>query len=511
MATKNIEQYYLHRFAGNVGVLKSFDTTGYGSSVICFCKTTGTYVYDPASAETPDDDVYVKPDTGPGLWVRVTDIVITGHSVSFVSLTDTYSAFTKANAIVTNNSTPDGLVESGATVDLSGNLVGNTLNLTTGLANHLDVNGHDIISSSDGDINITPDGTGNVVIDGLKYPQADGTTGQVIATNGAGQLSFKTDDPGITAVVDDTTPQLGGDLDVNGKSLVSVSDGDINITPDGTGNVILDGLKYPQSDGSTGQVIYTDGAGQLAFKTDDPGITALVDDTTPQLGGDLDVNGKSIVSVSDGDINIVPDGTGTVNGATPTEMGYLSGVSSAIQTQLNAKAPDFDGDQIFWVSGNGSDTLNNGEDDNKPFATLNKGLTEARLLTPAAGNEFAIVCLEGGDFTEDLTIDSYCHLYAPNATINGQITVEANASILLKNQIYSGTGVALTRSGGGTDQGHASVDFISCTSTGAAIENAGGNFEVNIDNLSTDSLEHFKINEKNVYFRGICPKCLNNN
>lgn len=408
MATKNIEQYYLHRFAGNVAVLKSFDTTGYGSSVICFCKEKGTYVYDPTSAETPDDDVYVKPDTGPGLWVRVTDIVITGHSVSFVSLTDTYSAFTKADAIVTNNSTPDGLVESGATVDLSGNIVGNTLDLTTGLANHLDVNGHDIVSSSDGDINITPDGTGNVVIDGLKYPQADGTTGQVIATNGTGQLSFK---------------------------------------------------------------------------TDDPGITALVDDTTPQLGGDLDVNGKSIVSVSDGDINIVPDGTGTVNGATPTEMGYLSGVSSAIQTQLNAKSPDFDGDQIFWVSSNGSDTLNNGEDDNKPFATFGKALTEARLLTPAAGNEFAIVCLEGGDFTEDLNIDSYCHLYAPNATINGQITVEANASVLVKNQIYSGTGVALTRSGGGSDQGHASVDFISCTSTGDAIENAGGNFEVNIDRV----------------------------
>ena len=36
-------------------------------------------------------------------------------------------------------------------------------------------------------------------------------------------------------------------------------------------------------------------------------------------------------------------------------------------------------------------------------------------------------------------------------------------------------------------------------------------FAVNIDNLSIDSLEHFKISEKNVYFKGICPKCLNNN
>lgn len=44
-------------------------------------------------------------------------------------------------------------------------------------------------------------------------------------------------------------------------------------------------------------------------------------------------------------------------------------------------------------------------------------------------------------------------------------------------------------------------------------ENCGNiyDFDVNIDNLLVDSLEHFKINEKNVYFKGVCPKCLSNN
>ena len=36
-------------------------------------------------------------------------------------------------------------------------------------------------------------------------------------------------------------------------------------------------------------------------------------------------------------------------------------------------------------------------------------------------------------------------------------------------------------------------------------------FPVNIDDLSTDSLKGFKINDKDVYFRGVCPKCLNSN
>jgi hypothetical protein len=44
---------------------------------------------------------------------------------------------------------------------------------------------------------------------------------------------------GITDVVQDTTPQLGGDLDINGKKIVTVSNGSIVIAPNGSGNVIL--------------------------------------------------------------------------------------------------------------------------------------------------------------------------------------------------------------------------------------------------------------------------------
>ena len=46
---------------------------------------------------------------------------------------------------------------------------------------------------------------------------------------------------GISNIVEDTTPQLGGDLDVNGNAIVSVSNGNIAITPNGTGVVRLDG------------------------------------------------------------------------------------------------------------------------------------------------------------------------------------------------------------------------------------------------------------------------------
>jgi hypothetical protein len=73
-----------------------------------------------------------------------------------------------------------------------------------------------------------------------QFPATDGTSNQTLTTDGNGQLSF-TDAGGLSNVVDDTTPQLGGNLDVNGNSIVSTSDGDIAITPNGTGKVILGG------------------------------------------------------------------------------------------------------------------------------------------------------------------------------------------------------------------------------------------------------------------------------
>ena len=46
---------------------------------------------------------------------------------------------------------------------------------------------------------------------------------------------------GLGSVVGDTTPQLGGDLDVNGNAIVSVSNGNIALTPNGAGVVRIDG------------------------------------------------------------------------------------------------------------------------------------------------------------------------------------------------------------------------------------------------------------------------------
>ena len=56
--------------------------------------------------------------------------------------------------------------------------------------------------------------------------------------------------PGISEVVEDTTPQLGGDLDVNGNNITSVSNGDVAITADGSGQLKLNKVVSIQDQGS---------------------------------------------------------------------------------------------------------------------------------------------------------------------------------------------------------------------------------------------------------------------
>ena len=164
---------------------------------------------------------------------------------------------------------------------------------------------------------LTLDST-TVTSTGAELNILDGVTATAAEINVLDGITVTTEQLNTTAskianVVEDTTPQLGGNLDVNGNSIVSASNGDIAIAPDGSGKIVLDGLNWPTSDGVADYILKTDGSGNLSWVIQ-ASVAAgeVVLDTTPQLGGNLDVNGNSIVSVSNGNINITPDGTGKV-------------------------------------------------------------------------------------------------------------------------------------------------------------------------------------------------------
>jgi trimeric autotransporter adhesin len=128
-------------------------------------------------------------------------------------------------------------------------------------------------------------------------PKFDGTTGQIIQgsgvtiddsnnVSGVAQLNattadltnlevtnIKAKDGTASATITDSTgaftisTELSVDnININGNTIVSSdTDGDLNLTPNGTGDLVLDGLKWPQADGTADYVLKTDGSGQLSW------------------------------------------------------------------------------------------------------------------------------------------------------------------------------------------------------------------------------------------------------
>jgi len=115
-----------------------------------------------------------------------------------------------------------------------------------------------------------------------------GNTFKVDQRSGTVEISLDAYRPEI---INDLTPQLGGDLDVNGYDIVDTS---------GSG-VTINGLAYPSVDGALDHVLTTDGNGTLAFQAisniTGAGLQNVVDDPTPELGGQLDALTNKIVNL----------------------------------------------------------------------------------------------------------------------------------------------------------------------------------------------------------------------
>lgn len=80
-----------------------------------------------------------------------------------------------------------------------------------------------------------PDGA---IINGLTYPDADGTNGQVITTDGAGTLSFT--DSGANFLTSNASDTMDGTLTVGGTSVSGIEGGEIRLTKPPTTNLTGD-------------------------------------------------------------------------------------------------------------------------------------------------------------------------------------------------------------------------------------------------------------------------------
>ena len=96
-------------------------------------------------------------------------------------------------------------------------------------------------------------------------------------------------------VVDDTSPQLGGDLDVNGVDITSASNADVDIAPNGTGNVVFKTDLVSIGGGSEVGHVSSNGAYDLKLDTN----------------SSTNSSNLTITDAANGDITVNANGTGS--------------------------------------------------------------------------------------------------------------------------------------------------------------------------------------------------------
>lgn len=188
---------------------------------------------------------------------------------------------------------------------------------------NLQLNGNDITSTNtNGNINITPNGSGYIVLDGQTWPNAIGSNGSFLKTDGSGNLSWAAVPSGSFTISADTgtadTFTTGETLNFAGGTGIDtvVSNNQISIAIDGTVATSSAKLSFfaATTSAELASVISDEtGSGLLVFATS-PTLT------TPNIGAATATSitgsaGNFTISAAAGNNNIVlaPTGTGTVD------------------------------------------------------------------------------------------------------------------------------------------------------------------------------------------------------
>ena len=264
----------------------------------------------------------------------------------------------------------------------------------------------------------------------------------------------------LSNIVEDTTPQLGGNLDMNGQDIVTTSNADLELAPNGTGHVTVKGndnqgtiqlncennshgqqikaaphsesannvLTLP-STGGDARLVSTSSTATLTNKTlTDPVITNMTGSTiTLDSAGDitLDAGGADILLKDDGTTYgglsnnsgelLIKSGTTTAmtfSGANVTLEGNLT--VSGTTTTVNSTTVNLNDHNIVLDSGNSTSAVVNGAG-----ITIEGGSgDDATFSYNTTGPKFE---LKLGSNHEDLQVDQ---LIAASLDISGDVDVD---------------------------------------------------------------------------------------
>ncbi len=201
-------------------------------------------------------------------------------------------------------------VASGLTTLSTLSVTGTTSLVGTTTIDNLTFNDNTIGTSSNADLNLTPGGTGSVVVSNLTVDSNINMTDNKITTtqsnsnleiqpSGTGQVVMSKADINGGAIDNTTigaaTPAAGtfttlsttASMVIDGVTIAdntvsaNASNANLELTGNGTGGVTVSGFTFPTSDGSSGQFITTNGLGVLSFATAGASLSnSAIDDSS---------------------------------------------------------------------------------------------------------------------------------------------------------------------------------------------------------------------------------------
>jgi hypothetical protein len=287
----------------------------------------------------------------------------------------------------------------------------------------------------------------------------------------------------ISNVVEDTTPQLGGNLDMNGADIVTTSNATLDLAPNGTGTVVVRGntnsgaIVFNCESNSHGQKVF--GQPHSAAVTNTLMLPAGANSTLVSLVSTDTLTNKTLTSPKiNEDVAVTSTATelNLLDGVTSTtaELNILDGVTSTA-AELNAL------DGITAVVGElnaldlGATAVGTAIASKAVILDSNKDYTGIRNFTVSGELDAAT-----GDFSGDVDVDGT--LEADAITIGGTAIasvlspVAGSSSIVTTGALNAGS---ITSGFGAIDNGASAI-----TTTGVI---TGGTLEATTDTAAGDN------------------------